>query len=50
MFDPALQAYHPLGTDKKLASSEFPIPISFFYGDQDWVLYVDDNAAELCVN
>ena len=39
-----------MGTDKKLASSEFPIPISFYYGDQDWVLYVDENAADICVS
>ena len=36
MFNPYLRAYLPLGTEEKLASSSFPIPISFFYGDDDW--------------
>ena len=49
MFDPALQAYHPLGTDQKLASPNFPVPISFIYGEEDWMLQVDDDAAQICV-
>jgi hypothetical protein len=33
MFTPALTPYHPLGSEEKLKNKEFPIPISFIYGD-----------------
>ena len=49
MFTPALTPYHPLGSDQKLKSKEFPIPISFIYGEQDWTPFVDENAAQLVV-
>lgn len=32
-----------------MASNKFPIPISFIYGDQDWVLEVDEDAGQKCV-
>ena len=37
LFNPLLRAHLPLGTEDKLASPTFPIPISIFYGDDDWV-------------
>ena len=49
MFNPGLQAYHPLGVEDKLASPTFPISVSFVYGDEDWVLHVDEDAAKNCV-
>jgi len=37
-FNMNLQAHLPLGTADKLANSRFPLPMSFIYGDDDWVL------------
>ena len=37
MFTPGLMAYEALGADDKLGCPNFPIPVSFFYGDKDWV-------------
>jgi hypothetical protein len=45
MFNPTLTAELPLGTKDKLGNPEFPVPISFFYGDEDWVVNVDEDAA-----
>ena len=40
----------PLGTEEKLSNPDFPIPISFIYGDQDWVYnFVDGDYAKNCV-
>jgi pimeloyl-ACP methyl ester carboxylesterase len=50
MFNADLHAHLPLGADDKLGSSTFPIPVSFYYGTKDWVLFVEENAGELCVN
>jgi hypothetical protein len=49
MFNPTLTAFLPLSTSDKLGSKDFPIPVSFFYGDEDWVKQVDEDAAQLCV-
>lgn len=49
MFSPGMQAYVPLGTKEKLASPTFPVSISFIYGDEDWVVHVDDDAAQKCI-
>ena len=45
MFQPTLQSHLPLGAHDKLGSKAFPIPVSFFYGDEDWVKNVDEDAA-----
>lgn len=45
MFNPTLTAHLPLGTPDKLGNPDFPVPISFFYGDEDWVANVDEDAA-----
>ena len=42
-FNFSLQPYLPLGTPEKLASPEFPIPVSFVYGDNDWTRVVDQD-------
>ena len=49
MFNPGLQAHHPLGAHDKLGSPTFPIPFSFIYGDSDWTVQVDEDAAQKCV-
>jgi hypothetical protein len=49
MFTPGLMAYEPLGADDKLGCPNFPIPVSFFYGDKDWVPEVDEDAALKCI-
>jgi pimeloyl-ACP methyl ester carboxylesterase len=49
MFNPTLTAHLPLGASDKLGSKDFPIPVSFFYGVDDWVKQVDEDAAQLCI-
>jgi len=39
----------PLGHETKLANKEFPIPISFVYGDEDWVRRVDSDYGKIVV-
>ena len=48
-FNFSLEPHLPLGTAEKLASPEFPIPISFIYGDHDWTRVVDQDYAKVCV-
>ena len=45
-FNMTLQAYLPLGTPDRLGSPDLDVPISFFYGDNDWVMTIEDDAAE----
>ena len=45
-FYPKLSLGHP----DRLASPNFPIPISFVYGDQDWVRVVDEDAGRKVVD
>ena len=47
MFNGDLQAYLPLGGPDKLGSPDFPLAISFFYGELDWMLEIEDPAASL---
>ena len=46
MFTQGIQAHVPLGTPDKLASPEFPIPISYILGDVDWVRFCDQHDTE----
>jgi len=39
----------PLGHEDKLCNKEFPIPISFIYGEKDWVRSVDSDYGKLVV-
>jgi hypothetical protein len=39
-----LQAYIPLSACDRLAQRDFPVPITFIYGDLDWTLRVDGEA------
>ena len=50
MFNGDLQAYLPLGGPDKLASPSFPLPISFIYGAQDWMLDMEEGAADLVLD
>ena len=36
-FKLGMVAENPLENEDRLGNSELPIPISFFYGDQDWM-------------
>jgi hypothetical protein len=45
-FDFSLYPAVPLGTPELLANPEFPIPVSFAYGAQDWTRVVDDDFAK----
>jgi len=45
-FDSSLFAHKPLGTPERLANSDVPFPISFIYGDRDWV---DSSYSEVVV-
>ena len=46
-FNQTLQAYIPLGTSRKLANKNFDVPISFIYGDNDWVLDIEEDIADI---
>jgi len=45
-FDFSLYPAIPLGTPELLANPQFPIPVSFAYGEQDWTRVVDDDFAK----
>lgn len=38
--------YPPLANPERMASKEFPIPVSFIYGDADWVLSLEGDAGK----
>lgn len=38
-FQLGLYAHHPLEDAERLGNPELPIPVSFFYGDRDWMDY-----------
>lgn len=48
-FNFSLQTTLALGTAEKLLNPEFPIPLSFVYGDKDWTRVVDQDFAKECV-
>jgi len=41
-FYSSLHPLLPLGAPDRLGTPDFPVPISFFYGDKDWTLYDDE--------
>lgn len=50
-FNFSLQPHLPLGTAEKLNSPDFPIPVSFIYGSDDWTRVVDqDFGKEIVAN
>jgi hypothetical protein len=50
LFDCALQAKLPLSDKERLGNPNFPIPFSIIYGDNDWVLRIDDNQSQDLIN
>lgn len=45
-FNLYMSAHIPLGTSDKLASEKFQLPISFVYGDNDWVHVLEGDISE----
>jgi len=43
LFNRGGQALLPLGTKDKLASPDFPIPITFIMGVEDWMRILDED-------
>lgn len=39
----------PLAHEDRLGNKDFPIPVSFFYGDKDWVRSVEMDAGKAVV-
>lgn len=39
----------PLGHPSKLANPDYPVPISFIYGEADWVRSLDEDYAKIVV-
>ena len=42
-FKPGLVCELPLGSKNRLGSPTCPIPVSFIYGDRDWVLNIEED-------
>lgn len=49
-FNFSLQAHLPLGTPEKLLREDFPIPVSFIYGENDWTRVVDQDFGKQIVD
>jgi hypothetical protein len=45
-FSLTLKAHLPLGIKEKLMNPDFPLPITFIYGDNDWVLFIEEDIAD----
>jgi len=43
-FGVGLVCHLPLESVEKLADPNFPIPVSFIYGDNDWVTNIEEEA------
>jgi hypothetical protein len=43
-FEPGIQARIPLSNKDKLCKDNFPLAISFIYGELDWVLRLEKDA------
>ena len=39
----------PLATPEKFLNPDFPLPISFIYGDDDWVKLIEEDTPDLIV-
>ena len=50
MFEAALVCPIPLGAKDRLGSPTCPIPVSFIYGDADWVLMVEEDGPKNLVD
>ena len=45
-FTLTLQAHIALGEPEKLKNADFPLPITFIYGDNDWVQTLEEDIAD----
>ena len=50
LFNQGLVAMLPLGTTDKLSNPDFPIPVSFVMGENDWVRFADEDYGQQCVD
>lgn len=46
-FTITLQAHIALGVKERLANLDFPLPMSFIYGDHDWVQHIEEDIADI---
>ena len=44
MFGEGLVSHYPLEASDKLGNTDFPIPVSFIYGENDWVPLYEEQA------
>jgi len=49
-FNITLCAHLPLGIKSKLGNELFPLPISFIYGDNDWVQMLEEDIADIVIS
>ena len=49
-FDLSLTAKLPLGIKDKLANENLILPISFIYGDNDWVQILEEDIADVVIS
>lgn len=42
-FSPGFVCQDPLDSPEKLSSGKFPVPVSFIYGELDWVRVVEED-------
>lgn len=47
LFNNQMAAEMPLGTTMKLASYMFDMPMSFIYGEHDWVCRIEEDVADV---
>ena len=47
LFNSQMQPVTPLGTPEKLAGKKFKLPVSFIYGDNDWVQIIEEDIADV---
>ena len=45
-FDVRMQAKMPLSHPSKLGRRDFPVPFSFFFGENDWVQFLDEGGSQ----
>lgn len=45
-----MHAAIPLSLPEKLCNPEFPVPLCFIYGENDWTRVVDKDIAKKCVD
>ena len=46
---PGMVCYEPLGAENYLASSSFPLSVSFIFGDVDWMAKLEEDGPKKVV-